>query len=78
MKKWFLFACLAGLFSLLACHQPSQSSEASAEDSIQASTTKGDAPQSLYQCPMKCEKEKTYTEASKCPVCGMALAPVGS
>jgi len=26
-----------------------------------------------YQCPMKCESEKTYTQAGKCPVCGMDL-----
>ncbi len=27
----------------------------------------------LYQCPMKCEKEKTYKEKGKCPVCKMNL-----
>ena|SRR5665648_1068211 len=26
-----------------------------------------------YQCPMKCEGDKTYTEMGKCPVCGMDL-----
>ncbi len=26
-----------------------------------------------YQCPMKCEGEKTYTQTGKCPVCGMDL-----
>lgn len=26
-----------------------------------------------YQCPMKCEGEKTYEEKGDCPVCGMAL-----
>jgi acetolactate decarboxylase len=26
-----------------------------------------------YQCPMKCEGEKTYDQPGKCPVCGMAL-----
>lgn len=30
-----------------------------------------------YHCPMKCEGEKTYPEAGKCPDCGMALKPVG-
>ena len=30
-----------------------------------------------YQCPMKCEGEKTYTEKDmKCPVCGMGLKEV--
>lgn len=26
-----------------------------------------------YQCPMKCEGEKTYAQAGKCPKCGMDL-----
>lgn len=26
-----------------------------------------------YQCPMKCEGDKTYTEPGKCPKCGMDL-----
>lgn len=29
-----------------------------------------------YQCPMKCEGEKTYAEAGKCPVCKMDLKEV--
>lgn len=34
--------------------------------------------ETLYQCPMKCEGEKTYNAPGRCPVCGMNLAPVGS
>lgn len=30
----------------------------------------------VYQCPMQCEGEKTYSEASSCPVCNMDLKPV--
>ena len=29
-----------------------------------------------YQCPMKCEKDKTYDHAGKCPVCTMDLKEV--
>jgi len=29
-----------------------------------------------YQCPMKCEGDKTYAEAGKCPVCKMDLKVV--
>ncbi len=29
-----------------------------------------------YQCPMKCEGEKTYNEPGDCPICNMHLAPV--
>jgi protein SCO1/2 len=29
-----------------------------------------------YQCPMKCEGEKTYESPGQCPVCKMALEKV--
>lgn len=29
-----------------------------------------------YQCPMKCEGEKTYDSAGKCPVCTMDMKEV--
>ena len=32
--------------------------------------------EATYQCPMKCEGDKTYTEEGKCPKCGMALKEV--
>jgi len=28
----------------------------------------------IYQCPMKCEGDKTYEEAGECPKCGMDIA----
>jgi acetolactate decarboxylase len=33
-------------------------------------------PQTAYQCPMKCEGEKTYSKPGKCPICGMNLAEI--
>lgn len=27
----------------------------------------------VYKCPMKCEGDKTYDKAGKCPKCGMDL-----
>lgn len=32
----------------------------------------------VYQCPMKCEGEKTYDKPGKCPVCGMDIQDVES
>lgn len=29
-----------------------------------------------YQCPMKCEGDKVYLEATSCPVCNMDLKEV--
>lgn len=31
-----------------------------------------------YQCPMKCEGNKTYEAPGNCPVCNMKLIPVGT
>lgn len=30
----------------------------------------------VYQCPMKCEGDKTYSESGSCPVCKMDLRPI--
>lgn len=30
----------------------------------------------VYQCPMQCEGDKTYSEAGSCPVCKMDLQPI--
>lgn len=31
------------------------------------------ASEGIFQCPMKCEGDKTYATAGKCPDCGMDL-----
>jgi hypothetical protein len=36
----------------------------------------GPASETIYQCPMKCEGDKTYDAPGRCPVCGMYLQPV--
>lgn len=33
----------------------------------------GDEEHAHYQCPMKCEGDKTYDESGSCPKCGMDL-----
>ena len=43
--------------------------------STKATTTKVVANQE-YQCPMKCEGEKTYKDKGTCPVCKMDLKKV--
>lgn len=37
--------------------------------------SKEDSKSGVFQCPMKCEGEKTYTESGKCPECKMDLEP---
>jgi hypothetical protein len=40
------------------------------------SVKKGDMAMVEYQCPMKCEGEKTYHAPGACPVCKMDLKEV--
>ena len=37
---------------------------------------KNETGTSTYQCPMKCEGDKTYDQPGNCPVCNMHLKPV--
>jgi len=30
-------------------------------------------PEAVYQCPIKCEGDKTYPKPGACPVCGMDI-----
>ena len=39
-------------------------------------TPKTEVAEAVYQCPMDCEKGKTYAKPGSCPVCKMDLKPV--
>lgn len=43
---------------------------------IKVKTNKVAADTVAYQCPMKCEGNKTYDKAGKCPKCNMSLVKV--
>jgi len=46
---------------------------------VNAQSTKNKTPKqvdAIYQCPMKCEGDKTYNKAGKCPKCNMNLTKV--
>ena len=51
-----------------AVEQTDETSEATEEEVTE------EAVHAHYQCPMKCEGDKVYEEAGKCPVCKMELA----
>ena len=38
----------------------------------------GDIAEANYQCPMKCEGDKTYSKEGNCPVCKMELKKVNT
>ena len=40
---------------------------------MELKAVKASAHTAPYQCPMKCEGDKTYAKAGKCPVCNMDL-----
>ncbi len=46
---------------------------ADAQITKQKSKTKKEKTEKHYQCPVKCEGEKTYHKNGKCPVCGMQM-----
>lgn len=55
---------------VLACNNNNKSTITSTD----SSTTKGTlAHEHTYECPMNCEKGKTYDSEGNCPVCGMKL-----
>ena len=49
---------------------------ANTQTTKKASKAKKETVAMHYQCPMKCEGEKTYAKAGKCPVCQMDLKKV--
>ena len=64
MRKIIVPALLVFLFS---CGQKNEStSKETKQDTTQVAA-------SVYQCPMDCEKGKTYDKPGQCPVCGMDL-----
>jgi len=68
MKK-LLYASL-----FIFCAACSTNSEKTTKEELPAKTEM--VAEKKYACPMKCEGEKTYTEAGKCPVCKMDLQEI--
>ena len=72
IKTWLVLACF---IALNACNSGANKEEKTQEQEL-TDTTANSSEQlkTGYQCPMKCEGEKTYAEAGKCPECEMDLA----
>ncbi|HEX8332048.1 MAG TPA: heavy metal-binding domain-containing protein [Segetibacter sp.] len=65
--KFLMIAVLSIFFISSANAQTSKSKKTKAKTTTAAVK---------YQCPMKCEGDKTYAKPGKCPVCNMALSKV--
>lgn len=61
MKKTFFILCSILFIGFTACKNDTRKSS---DETV------------VYQCPMKCEADKTYDEPGSCPVCKMDLKEV--
>ncbi|HLO55135.1 MAG TPA: heavy metal-binding domain-containing protein [Saprospiraceae bacterium] len=82
MKNQFIsfFLMLGILVVLASCGSKNnnQQTEPSTNEHMAMDTTGVSQPVAAhYQCPMKCEGEKTYDKPGPCPVCKMDLKEKG-
>jgi len=71
-----IFFILTLTFALFGCNNVSEPKENQEhKEKVVADSTTKDVKNlaTVYHCPMKCEGEKTYAEAGKCPECEMDL-----
>lgn len=64
-------ALIAILISVILASCTNSSSNAPSE--TKDKKTDSNPKAAVYQCPMDCEKGKTYDKPGKCPVCEMEL-----
>jgi len=64
MKKLIFITMLVFSFALTSCKSEKKDTK---------QTNSKEVVTQLYQCPMDCEKGKSYTEKGSCPVCKMSL-----
>ncbi len=69
MKKNILWVALATAFTMGLAACANSSNKTSTEQSTNSEA---------YQCPMKCEGDKTYAQSGQCPKCNMDLAQMGT
>ncbi len=68
MKSVITAAVLATAFFFASCGNSSnEKSNSNASEQVETA---------MYQCPMKCEGEKTYDKPGQCPKCNMDLQKV--
>jgi hypothetical protein len=70
MKIVVFIICVIFAFTFSSCKtEKKETNKNSIENTIETEKSEKLA----YQCPMKCEEEKTYEKVGKCPVCKMNL-----
>jgi hypothetical protein len=80
IQKIFIktFMVLAISFAFYACNNQEPKEDQEQTEQVVADTTVKPTEEltAVYQCPMKCEGDKTYSEPGKCPKCEMDLKKV--
>jgi Cu2+-exporting ATPase len=64
---------LAGGITFTACSSRGNKTKTETKAEVKNQDKKETAE---YQCPMKCEGDKTYDKPGNCPVCGMHLKKI--
>ncbi|GGK40523.1 MULTISPECIES: heavy metal-binding domain-containing protein [Flavobacteriaceae] len=74
MKKVILSIAVLAMFSVTGCKTEvkKENESVKTEEKMEMATS------DVYQCPMDCEKGKTYEKEGTCPVCKMDLKKVAS
>jgi hypothetical protein len=78
MKKVILVLaiCLGVSFAFTSCKKEKKEEVKTEEvEVVNEVETKEMTSNTLYQCPMNCEKGKSYIKEGSCPVCKMNLKP---
>lgn len=74
-KNVFTLLLLAVFFATISCNEAKKEEQKIEEPAV--TETQNAEPEKMamaeYQCPMKCEQEKSYAESGNCPVCKMEL-----
>ena len=70
MKKVILSIAVLALFLATSCNTTTKDKE------TEKTEVKKEMVMETYQCPMDCEKGKTYDKEGSCPVCKMDLKKV--
>lgn len=67
-------------FAFISCNKTKKEVKEEATEQVKAEATEhnhsDDMAMATYQCPMKCEGDKTYDEVGTCPTCKMDLKKV--
>ncbi len=80
-KNVFTTMLLVVFLAVISCNDAKKEEQKIEEPVVtETQTTAADEPTmaeetalAAYQCPMKCEQEKSYPEKGNCPVCKMEL-----